>query len=332
MSDVSQSSVPSQKRELNQASELGQYSSASAVDILARLFEDSWEVLAALSPEQYAGDHPGCTGSGPGAHWRHNLDHLWALLRDIDAGSIEYEQRERGTAVESSQQAGAESTEQALVALRQLQQLPLNTPVQACLMMASDQEPMPLASSLGRELAFILHHTIHHNAMIAQLIRQMGGTVAASFGLARQPQLAGFMCTVSLVVQAQDEVLLTHNRDESRQRPAAIKPHQQSAGGHAWFGPQDPQAGGSGWGVSHSGLMVALLNANPHSFVTAPPQAISRGTIVPQLMACADESAAVACLANLPWQRFAPVRCVLIGTSKLWDLCWQAGRFERNNT
>lgn len=158
--------------------------SATTIDLLIGLFSNSWDVLAELSPQQYAGDHPACPGSGPGAHWRHNLDHVWALLRDIDHGSIAYELRKRGTQVEHDQQAGAQSTQQALAGLQGLKGLPLSTPVTACLMLASDQAPVPLASSLGRELAFILHHTIHHNAMIALLLRQMGATVPDHFGLA----------------------------------------------------------------------------------------------------------------------------------------------------
>ena len=63
---------------------------------------------------------------------------------------------------------------QALDRLAALAPLSLDTPVRAALMLACDQAPTPFASSLGRELAFILHHTVHHNAMIAYLIRQMG--------------------------------------------------------------------------------------------------------------------------------------------------------------
>jgi uncharacterized damage-inducible protein DinB len=39
-------------------------------------------------------------------------------------------------------------------------------------------------STLARELAFVVHHTIHHQAMIAVLFACQGHTVADSFGLA----------------------------------------------------------------------------------------------------------------------------------------------------
>jgi hypothetical protein len=39
-------------------------------------------------------------------------------------------------------------------------------------------------SSVGREVAFVVSHTIHHNAIVAQMLRARGLDVAPRLGLA----------------------------------------------------------------------------------------------------------------------------------------------------
>src|SRR5262249_17850022 len=39
-------------------------------------------------------------------------------------------------------------------------------------------------STLGRELAFVVSHTIHHGAIIASTVRMLGGEVPRHFGVA----------------------------------------------------------------------------------------------------------------------------------------------------
>jgi hypothetical protein len=39
-------------------------------------------------------------------------------------------------------------------------------------------------SSISREIAFLVSHTIHHNAIVAQMLEARGRNVATRFGLA----------------------------------------------------------------------------------------------------------------------------------------------------
>ena len=45
-------------------------------------------------------------------------------------------------------------------------------------------EPTRVDTTLGRELAFVISHTIHHNALIAILVKLLGHSVPATFGYA----------------------------------------------------------------------------------------------------------------------------------------------------
>jgi uncharacterized damage-inducible protein DinB len=51
-------------------------------------------------------------------------------------------------------------------------------------MMTRDGEPIEVGTTLGRELAYTLSHTIHHNALIAAMVRTLGAWVPERFGYA----------------------------------------------------------------------------------------------------------------------------------------------------
>jgi hypothetical protein len=126
----------------------------------------------------------GVIASSLGGHIRHCLDHFAALCSASTAAVIDYDQRERGTAVEISRSA-------ALIAIRQLQgQLEeldgtlLARPVRVRSMLAGDGTSIETQSSLGRELVFVLSHTIHHNALIAAMCKTLEIPTPQRFGYA----------------------------------------------------------------------------------------------------------------------------------------------------
>ena len=51
-------------------------------------------------------------------------------------------------------------------------------------MMTSDGAPMRVTSSVGREMAYVLSHTIHHNALIGTMVKILGGWLPDRFGYA----------------------------------------------------------------------------------------------------------------------------------------------------
>jgi transport and Golgi organization protein 2 len=118
------------------------------------------------------------------------------------------------------------------------------------------------------------------------------------------------MCTVTIVPRA-DGVRLVCNRDEQRSRAHALPPAtRQTASGFAMY-PIDPSSGGTWIGVNDSGLVVVLLNR------TLPPAAarrtatLSRGVIVPAVLACGSIDAAVEAIDALDCRQFEPFTVVL---------------------
>jgi hypothetical protein len=140
--------------------------------------------LAQLSDADYSARPPGPFDSSVGGHVRHCLDHVSAFLRGLPIGIIDYDSRERGGPVETIRGA-------ALAALDDLDRelgagagLPLQHDLDV-VALASERGPsIRTRSSVGRELAFLLSHTIHHNAMLANIAHSLGAALPPRFGYA----------------------------------------------------------------------------------------------------------------------------------------------------
>jgi len=142
------------------------------------------QVLAAVDDQQYTQNPVGPFRSSVGGHIRHCLDHTDALLRGAAEGFIDYDRRDRGTSVETDRVAALAEVNRQSAALTGLDATCSDTPVTVSLMLSGDGPVMHWRSTVGRELAFVLSHTIHHGAMVAAMVKVLGGTVPEGFGLA----------------------------------------------------------------------------------------------------------------------------------------------------
>lgn len=133
------------------------------------------------------------------------------------------------------------------------------------------------------------------------------------------------MCTVSLIsVPVEGEpcaagLRVVCNRDESVRRPDAAAPRWREVGaGVRGIWPADGEAGGTWIGANTRGLVMSLLNLNGDAVVELPlaDRLISRGKIIPGLMACGTAEEAVAGLGELELDRFAPFRLVAAGAGE----------------
>jgi uncharacterized damage-inducible protein DinB len=126
----------------------------------------------------------GVVSSSIGGHVRHCLDHVDALLSGVTAGRITYDQRRRGGEVETSRHA-------ALAALRRQDwQLSAHLvgredqPLRLSAVVGADLPPVEADTTVGRELVFVLSHTIHHNALIGVMAKTLGVPLPPYFGYA----------------------------------------------------------------------------------------------------------------------------------------------------
>ncbi|MGE3952577.1 MAG: hypothetical protein AB7F88_14825 [Pyrinomonadaceae bacterium] len=142
-------------------------------------FDRAIVLIESLEDEAYAGtlSDKGSTG----AHFRHNMDIVSNLLEGLEAGSIDYESRDRDERVEKSRQFAVERIEQLISRLKKLPSAVLETMIAV----RSEIDPgVSHLSSVARELEFIHSHTVHHHAMIAEKLRLSGVDVPSDFGVA----------------------------------------------------------------------------------------------------------------------------------------------------
>ena len=134
---------------------------------------------------------PGAPQSAPpfarpvGAHLRHVVEHYEALVHGLPLGVIDYDGRPRDRQLEASPALARDR----LLGLRQVlgQWTPdmLDRPVQVLGQggITGDFD-FCVTSSVGRELAFLASHAVHHFALLAEQLQRHGVPVPAHFGKA----------------------------------------------------------------------------------------------------------------------------------------------------
>lgn len=176
--------IPPSRRLLASAHSTGAVQRPRTFLPLVAILEQLAEVVESLTDRQYATKPVGVVPSSIGGHVRHCLDHVDALLRGIEDGEVDYDQRRRGTEVETLRQAALETVRRQTRQLLALPNYPAYLPLRLRVLLTSSQPPIEVETSVGRELAFVLSHTIHHNSLIGVMARLLGTPVPERFGYA----------------------------------------------------------------------------------------------------------------------------------------------------
>lgn len=154
----------------------------SALALIA-LVDDTAAVVEAMGPALFTSLAP-CHSATIGMHLRHSADHMRALVRGAAAGTVEYDARQAGSIEE--QDLGAAITRLKALAedLRAFRAGCERTAVRVTVYMDPHKAPQQYQSTVGRELAFVLSHTVHHNALIRSIAAQQGFEAPEFFGYA----------------------------------------------------------------------------------------------------------------------------------------------------
>jgi hypothetical protein len=157
---------------------------ADPVQPLASLLHQMRSMVERLDDESYTRPAPGRSSGGVGGHVRHCLDHIGALVQAARTGIVEYDRRQRGTEVESCRAAALDQIGELTARLTTLDASTLDEPVLVETQIDPSGAMILTRSSVCREVAFVISHTIHHNAIVAQLLagREIG--LDARFGVA----------------------------------------------------------------------------------------------------------------------------------------------------
>jgi uncharacterized damage-inducible protein DinB len=119
-----------------------------------------------------------------GEHVRHCLDHISALIAATAAKPLSYDRRERGTAVERNPAEALRRIMRLKSAVDRWGERAMDEPVSVTSLLSHAGDAVTGWSTLGRELAFVNSHTIHHQAMIAVLLSLAGLDLPDRLGLA----------------------------------------------------------------------------------------------------------------------------------------------------
>lgn len=142
-------------------------------------------LLQNLDDTLYTQEHS-TAASSVAKHFRHVFNHYEALLK-ATGGKIDYETRERGTAVETDRLTAIAKANSLIEALPGLL-TQLNTSntlrVERVIRLADGKlEAAEYTSSLARELDFVHQHTVHHFAVIALIVAQHTVALPPDFGM-----------------------------------------------------------------------------------------------------------------------------------------------------
>jgi hypothetical protein len=124
------------------------------------------------------------TSGSIGAHVRHTLDHVAALVDTGPGGIVDYDTRRRDTDVERERWAAISELTRLACRLHTLPFEAAQEVVQVSAVIERSGRRVLTRSTLGRELVFVLSHTVHHQAIIALLLASSGQRTPDRFGVA----------------------------------------------------------------------------------------------------------------------------------------------------
>lgn len=153
------------------------------VDALQAHLRSLRDLVAALNRDVYRAT-PSRTSGSVGEHVRHCLDHTRALFSAASNAELTYDSRVRGTRIETDPDLAVDEIDRLSIDLEGLDERALERPVYLQSMTHRDGPPTRVATTVGREVAFVIQHTIHHCAIVAVLLDHLGVAVPERFGYA----------------------------------------------------------------------------------------------------------------------------------------------------
>jgi len=151
-----------------------------------RFVRQGVELLGQLHDEMYVKTVAPYFSSGVGKHLRHYLDHYESFLAGLAAGKIDYDGRQRDPRVETDRRYATEKMLSIISNLEALSEKKLANPILVKMNeVAENDRPSQWSNStIGRELQFLMSHTVHHYALIALILKIQGFDCDKDFGVA----------------------------------------------------------------------------------------------------------------------------------------------------
>lgn len=142
------------------------------------------ELLQKLSDEQYSRPSEILSGASIGQHLRHVLEFYYCLIEALESGIINYDNRKRNKQIETNPSAAITAIDNIISVLDSGLECG-NLTLQGNFGAIGGQV-VSIHSSVYRELAYNLEHSIHHQALIKVGLKEQGMEclIGPGFGVA----------------------------------------------------------------------------------------------------------------------------------------------------
>jgi len=144
------------------------------------------ELLEQITNSTYTASPQAVAPHRVGSHIRHILEFYECFLDGIESSHIDYDERKRDMAIETSRQTALAKIRSIIHALETDRMLLTDTIIWVRMedAHALGTPESFMISSTGRELQTLSSHTIHHFALIAMTLRMHGVEMDPDFGMA----------------------------------------------------------------------------------------------------------------------------------------------------
>jgi uncharacterized damage-inducible protein DinB len=124
-----------------------------------------------------------------GKHIRHINDHFLALIHGINIGVIDYNRRNRGTAIETKIDVALSELQQLIIWLENYENTTDHEQRHKSIKIFSEIDCLhtinqEFDSTVARELLYLINHTIHHAAHIGLIAKNQGIEIPLNTGMA----------------------------------------------------------------------------------------------------------------------------------------------------
>jgi uncharacterized damage-inducible protein DinB len=142
------------------------------------------ELLNKINDDQYSRKSSILSGASIGQHIRHIVEFYICLLQGIDHGTINYDSRKRNYLTECRTKVAQEKIEEIIHDLSFIDKD--HYVILEGNYTAIEQETNKIKTTLLRELAYNLEHSIHHQALIKVGLKEQGleHMINENFGIA----------------------------------------------------------------------------------------------------------------------------------------------------
>jgi len=151
------------------------------------LLRSAIELLGSFDDRRYSMRQCDGKKSGVGPHLRHVIDHYVCLMSGVDGDRVDYDHRDRADSIETSIKRAIEVMNELIAGLEGAKTVPVTKSLMVRMDSGTnygDDSQSWCHSTLGRELQFLVSHTVHHYAIIDLYCCGMNIRVPDGFGVA----------------------------------------------------------------------------------------------------------------------------------------------------